>query len=81
MMNGIASPHHARQPFRLPTAGRLAMTVRVLKRVNLTFKYKSLFMSSENPPVFKKWSHWYGLLLGALVVQIILYLWLTISYS
>jgi hypothetical protein len=38
-------------------------------------------MSSESPPVFKKWSHWYGLLLGALVVQIILYLWLTISYS
>lgn len=38
-------------------------------------------MASENPPVFKKWSHWYALLLGALMVQIILYLWLTFSYT
>ncbi len=36
---------------------------------------------ANNPPVFKTWRHWYALLLGALVVQIILYLWLTISFA
>jgi len=37
--------------------------------------------TNETPPVFKKWSHWYGLLLVSLFVQIILYLWLTLSFS
>lgn len=33
------------------------------------------------PPVFKKWSHWYALLIGALLLQVVLYLWLTLSFS
>lgn len=37
--------------------------------------------ANETPPVFKKWSHWYGLLLIALIGQIILFLWLTFSFS
>jgi len=35
----------------------------------------------ENPPIFKKWSHWYWLLLAFLVVQIIVFLSLANSFS
>ncbi len=38
-------------------------------------------MQESTPPVFSKWRHWYALLLGALVVQIALYLWLTLAYA
>jgi hypothetical protein len=36
---------------------------------------------SEIPPVFKKWSHWYWLLIGVLMLQIILYYWLTNTFA
>jgi hypothetical protein len=35
----------------------------------------------QKPPIFKKWNHWYTLLIAALVVQIFLYLWLTLSFG
>jgi hypothetical protein len=35
----------------------------------------------EQPPVFKKWSHWYALVLGALAIQIILYFFITFNFS
>jgi hypothetical protein len=35
----------------------------------------------EKPPVFKSWKHWYVLVLGVLVLQIILYYWLTRSFA
>lgn len=34
-----------------------------------------------NPPVFKSWRGWYALLLGVLLLQIFLYLWLTLSFA
>lgn len=37
--------------------------------------------SSEKPPVFKSWKRWYVLVLGVLVLQIILYYWLTRSFA
>lgn len=36
---------------------------------------------SDKPPVFKTWRHWYGLVLGILITQIILYYWLTHSFE
>ncbi len=35
----------------------------------------------DKPPVFKSWRTWYLLVLGALFIQIILYLWLTLTYA
>jgi hypothetical protein len=34
-------------------------------------------MSDEKPPVFKNWRGWYRLVLGFMVLQIVLYYWLT----
>ena len=34
----------------------------------------------EKPPVFKSWSGWYWLLIGVLVLQIILFYWLTATF-
>lgn len=44
-------------------------------------KYKPETSIDEKPPVFKSWSGWYALLLGALLFQIVLYLWLTLLFS
>jgi hypothetical protein len=33
------------------------------------------------PPLFKFWRHWYMLVIGVLVLQIILYYWLTRSFA
>jgi len=44
-------------------------------------KHKPETSIDEQPPVFKNWSGWYALLLGALLIQIVLYLWLTLSFS
>jgi hypothetical protein len=38
-------------------------------------------IEEEKPPVFRKWSTWYWLLLGALVIQVIIYYLITVSYS
>ncbi len=37
--------------------------------------------SSDKPPVFQSWSHWYWLLLGALFIQVVLFYWLTAFFS
>lgn len=35
----------------------------------------------DKPPLFTSWRSWYALVLAALVVQMILYYWLTRSFS
>ena len=35
----------------------------------------------EKPPLFKKWSHWYGLLLAALVLQVLIYYSITTAFE
>lgn len=36
---------------------------------------------NETPPIFSSWKQWYWLVLGALVVQVVLYFWLTRSFA
>lgn len=36
--------------------------------------------SPDTPPVFKRWRGWYTLVLAALVLQIILYTWLSFAF-
>ncbi len=38
-------------------------------------------MEEGHPPVFKKWSHWYWLILIALAIEILLFSWLTFAFS
>lgn len=38
-------------------------------------------MSDQKPPVFKTWSAWYWLILGIMLFQVILFFWLTRSFS
>jgi hypothetical protein len=38
-------------------------------------------INSDKPPVFSSWKGWYVFLLAALLIQIILYYWLTIQFS
>jgi hypothetical protein len=33
------------------------------------------------PPVFKSWQHWYWLVIGVMMAQIILYYWLTRTFA
>jgi hypothetical protein len=33
--------------------------------------------TEDRPPLFKSWKGWYILVLGVLVVQVILYYWIT----
>ncbi len=33
------------------------------------------------PPVFKTWRHWYLLVLSVLLIQVLLYYWLTQSFA
>ncbi|HEY9006076.1 hypothetical protein [Ohtaekwangia sp.] len=35
----------------------------------------------DKPPVFKTWQHWYWLVIGAMIVQIILYYWITRTFA
>jgi len=37
--------------------------------------------SEEKPPLFNSWRGWYVLVLGVLVVEILLFYWLTVSFS
>jgi len=39
-------------------------------------------MQEENdkPPVFASWSGWYGLLMGVLAIQILIYYWLSVQF-
>lgn len=36
--------------------------------------------SSEKPPLFSKWRDWYVVLIAVLIVQVILFTWLSISF-
>lgn len=38
-------------------------------------------MDEERAPLFKKWSYWYGLVIGFLVVCIVLFYFLTKHFS
>lgn len=38
-------------------------------------------MEQEQPPLFKKWSTWYWIVLGALAAQIVLYYIITASFA
>jgi hypothetical protein len=38
-------------------------------------------INQEEPPIFKSWSRWYWLVLGALLVQIILYYVITMAFA
>jgi hypothetical protein len=38
-------------------------------------------INSDKPPVFRSWKGWYVFLLVVLFVQIVLYYWLTQSFS
>jgi hypothetical protein len=38
-------------------------------------------MEEDHPPVFSKWSHWYWIILLALISEILLLSWLTFSFS
>ncbi|MGI8893993.1 MAG: hypothetical protein ACR2GN_11135 [Bacteroidia bacterium] len=35
----------------------------------------------EKPPLFKEWNKWYMILIYVLLIQIILYYWLTQSFE
>lgn len=35
----------------------------------------------QKPPLFDSWSAWYKIVLGAMLIQVALYAWLTISFS
>lgn len=36
---------------------------------------------SERPPVFRSWKGWYVFLVAVLVVQVVIYYWLTLRFS
>ncbi len=38
-------------------------------------------LPEENPPVFKSWNGWYWLVMIVLLVQVLLYFFLTRSFS
>lgn len=35
----------------------------------------------EKPPVFRAWTHWYWFVMGVLVLEIILFYWLSRSFT
>ena len=35
----------------------------------------------ERPPIFKSWDHWYAIVLGFMILQVVLYLILTYSFK
>lgn len=37
--------------------------------------------NEEKPPIFARWRTWYALVLGALVIQIIVYFIITLIFS
>lgn len=37
--------------------------------------------SHERPPLFKRWTHWYWLVIGFLGVLIVLFYWMTRHFS
>lgn len=50
----------------------------------MNLKYESskpANLQEETPPVFKRWRHWYLLVIAFLVVQVLLFYWLTVSFE
>lgn len=45
------------------------------------FSYKTTMTDPDKPPLFKSWTGWYVLILSVLVLQIITYYVLTITYA
>lgn len=37
--------------------------------------------TSEKPPVFRTWKHWYLLVAGVLVLEMILFYWITRAFA
>jgi hypothetical protein len=44
-------------------------------------KEKENLELGATPPLFKSWASWYGLVIGALILQIILYFLFTLYYK
>lgn len=44
-------------------------------------KEKEMNEDEGKPPVFKTWRGWYALILGALLFQLGLFLWLTLHFK
>jgi Mg2+ and Co2+ transporter CorA len=38
-------------------------------------------IDDQKPPLFKNWSSWYWIVLTVMLVQVIVFLWLTNSFS
>jgi hypothetical protein len=38
-------------------------------------------MIKEKPPLFQSWNTWYWLVLGAMIIQVIIYFLISNSYS
>lgn len=38
-------------------------------------------LQNEKPPLFKSWTSWYALVIGALILQVIVYLFITMIFS
>jgi hypothetical protein len=38
-------------------------------------------MNEHKPPLFAHWSTWYWIVLGVMLVQVILFTWLTRSFA
>lgn len=39
------------------------------------------FAPEEKPPLFRQWNKWYMILIYVLIIQVILYYWLTLAYQ
>jgi len=37
--------------------------------------------AEEKPPVFKSWSRWYWLVIITMVIQVLLYFWITQTFA
>jgi len=37
-------------------------------------------MTDDKPPIFTTWRQWYWILIGVLVLQVVVYYWLTQSF-
>jgi len=35
----------------------------------------------EKPPIFKTWNSWYTIVLGAMIIQVLIYLFITLAFS
>lgn len=38
-------------------------------------------LQNEKPPLFKSWNFWYAIVLGAMLIQVLIYLLITLAFS